>query len=210
MTKVKICGITNLDDALSCASLGADFLGFVFYQKSPRFIPPDAAASVAAHLPPGVLKVGVFVNEKPQVVRRTAESCGLDFLQFHGDETPAYLKKFKEFRVIRAVRVKGRRSLLGLKDYTPEFFLFDTFAEGRFGGTGEPFDWRLLESLKKLKIPFFVSGGLTPDNVGRLLERIRPYAVDVSSGVEQGPGKKDRALVRKFIEAVKGPVVLSG
>lgn len=210
MTKVKICGITNLDDALTCASRGADFLGFIFYRKSPRFIPPETAASIAGHLPPGMLKVGVFVNEKPQVVRRTAESCGLDFLQFHGDETPTYMRQFKEFRVIRAVRVKGRRSLLGLKDYAPAFFLFDTFAEGRFGGTGEPFDWRLLESFKKLKRPFFVSGGLAPDNVGRLLERIHPYAVDVSSGVEKRPGKKDKKLVRAFMRAVKGTFVLSG
>lgn len=204
MTKVKICGLTNLEDARTAVSCGADFLGFIFYKKSPRYIAPEKAALITVSLVPDVFKVGVFVNEKPELVRQVASLCRLDFLQFHGDETPAYLKPFKDFRTIRAVRVKNRLPEAALRKYAPSFFLFDTYERGRYGGTGKTFDRKVFEGLKKLKQPFFVSGGLTPENVRLLVGRLRPYAVDVSSGVEKRPGVKDKALVKKFIAAVKG------
>jgi phosphoribosylanthranilate isomerase len=203
-TKVKICGITNLRDARAAVAAGADFLGFIFYRKSPRYIPPSKARRLIACLPRTVRKVGVFVNEDKERVKAVASSCGLDMVQFHGTETPAYVNAFKACRVIKAVRVKGRRSLEGLDKYRADFFLLDTFRKGRFGGTGATFAWKVLAPLAKKKVNIIVSGGLTPENVGGLLRVFRPYGVDVSSGVEKAPGKKDHGLVKRFIDAVKG------
>ncbi|MFH0877171.1 MAG: phosphoribosylanthranilate isomerase [Candidatus Omnitrophota bacterium] len=199
MTKIKICGITNLKDAQTCGRLGADLLGFVFFKKSKRAISPGKAKAITAKLPKNIAKVGVFVNESPAVVKRIAWQCRLDVLQFHGDEDAAYLKEFKNFRVIKAVRVNGPEALKSLDAFGPATLLFDTFSRKSYGGTGKVFDWALLKRLKKRKKAFFVSGGLTPDNVSSLLEKIRPYGVDVSGGVEQTPGKKDHRLVKKFI-----------
>lgn len=203
MTKVKICGITNPDDAFMSAACGADFLGFVFYKGSQRFITPQIAKKIIETLPPSVLKVGVFVNEEASCVREIAKVCSLDFLQFHGDESQAYINAFKAFRIIKAFRVKDSSFLTELESFDPELFLFDTFKKEAFGGTGQTFDWHLLESLKELKKHFIVSGGLTPENVTGLIERIQPFGVDVSSGVEKSPGKKNCELVKKFIEIVK-------
>ena len=136
-------------------------------------------------------------------VRAISRQCGLDLLQFHGDESPQYLSSFDVGKVIRAVRVRGKDSLSAVKEYRPAFFLFDTLRPDAFGGTGEVFDWAVLESLGDLKTPFFVSGGLTPENVGILIERLRPFGVDVSSGVEKAPGKKDHQKVKEFINKVK-------
>ncbi len=202
-TKVKICGITNLRDARAAAAAGADFLGFVFYRKSPRYIPPSKARRLISRLPRTVCKVGVFVNEDKECVQAVAASCGLDMVQFHGAEAPAYVNSFKGCGVIKAVRVRERRSLEGLDRYRADFFLLDTFRRGRFGGTGEVFAWKVLASLAKKKAKIIVSGGLTPENVGGLLQVFRPYAVDVSSGVEKAPGRKDHKRVKKFIDTVK-------
>lgn len=203
MTNIKICGITNLSDAVFCSSKGADLLGFVFYKKSPRYIAPSKAAKITKQLPKKILKVGVFVNEAPAVVRRIARACGLDILQFHGDETPQYLAGFRGYRVMKAFRVKDQIEPKLLKEYNADFYLFDAFKKDVFGGTGKVFDWKLLSGLKKVKTPVFISGGLTPKNVGSLLAKTRPFCVDVSSGVEKKPGKKDLVLVKQFIDAVK-------
>ncbi|MDD5538598.1 MAG: phosphoribosylanthranilate isomerase [Candidatus Omnitrophica bacterium] len=238
--KVKVCGITNLRDARAAVAAGADFLGFVFYKKSPRYIAPVKAFRLISCLPRTVRKVGVFVNEDKERVKAIAAACGLDMVQFHGTETPAYVNAFKACRVIKAVRVKGRRSLEGLDKYRADFFLLDTFRKGRFGGTGERFPWKLLAPLAqqpvrhklwrtgripprgrkdngamgfsswgstKKKTKFIVSGGLTPDNVGELLQVFKPYAVDVSSGVEKAPGKKDIGKIRQFIQKAKKAAV---
>ncbi len=203
MTLVKICGITNAGDALFCASRGADFLGFVFHQPSPRYVAPAAARRICAKLPGSVRKVGVFVDERPRAARRIAEECGLDVLQFHGRETPAYIGEFADFDVIKAMRVRGPVTRASLTGYGRVFWLFDTFRKGVPGGTGESFDWSMLAQVKKWRRNFFVSGGLTPDNVGALVVSVAPFAVDVSSGVEKSPGIKDHRLVERFINQVK-------
>ena len=198
--RVKICGITNLADAQTAVRAGADLLGFVFYAKSPRFIPPGKARLILRKISRRVRKVGVFVNASVEDVKRTAAACRLDYLQFHGEETPAYLRRFKGYKIIKAVRVKGAASLRQISRYPADFFLFDAFHKKAFGGTGRTFDWALLERLKNLRRPFFISGGLTPQNVSALLKRIRPYGVDVSSGVELKAGKKSSRLIRRFME----------
>jgi len=201
--KVKICGITNLRDARAAVAAGADFLGFVFYKKSPRYIPPPKARRLIARLPRTVRKIGVFVNEDKERVKAIVSACGLDMAQLHGTETPAYVKALKGYRVIKAVRVRGRRSLEDLDRYRADLFLLDTFRKGRFGGTGKRFAWKVLAYLKKKKAKTIVSGGLTPENVDELLRVFQPYGVDVSSGVEKAPGRKDRRLIKKFIYQVK-------
>jgi len=198
-THVKICGITNLADARAAVRGGSDFIGFVFYAKSPRRVLPGKARSIIRKVPGRVKKVGVFVNAPVAEVKRTAQTCGLDALQFHGTETAAYLRRFKGYTVIKAVRVKGPASVRALSRYRADFLLFDAFHEKAFGGTGKTFDWALLKRLKRLRRPFFVSGGLTPANIGALLARVRPYGVDVSSGVESRPGKKSPRLIRLFM-----------
>ena len=197
--RTKICGITNLADARAAVRAGADLVGFVFYAKSPRRILPEEARPIIRRIPGRVQKVGVFVNAPVAEVKSIADVCGLDVLQFHGAETAAYLRRFKGYKTIKAVRVKGAASLRRLSRYPADFFLFDAFHKKAFGGTGRTFDWVLLKRLKSLRKPFFISGGLTPDNIGELLERIRPYGVDVSSGVELRPGKKSRRLIRRFM-----------
>ncbi|MEK7849958.1 MAG: phosphoribosylanthranilate isomerase [Candidatus Omnitrophota bacterium] len=203
MTKIKVCGITNIEDALCAARCGAYFLGFIFYKKSKRCVTPAKAASIINALPKKIIKVGVFVNEKPETVKRIAKECALDILQFHGDETPFYFNGFRGYKTIKAVRLKDEISLERLKKYPCGIFLFDTFKKDKFGGTGEIFDWGLLQSLKALKKTFIVSGGLSPENVAGLIKKAHPFAVDVSSGVEKAPGKKDHQLIKKFIDAVK-------
>jgi phosphoribosylanthranilate isomerase len=201
--KVKVCGITNLRDARAAAAAGADFLGFVFYKKSPRYIEPSKVRRLIACLPRAIRKIGVFVNEDKERVKAVAAACGLDMVQLHGTETPAYVKALEGYRVIKAVRVRGCRSLRGLDRYHADLFLLDTFRKGRFGGTGKRFAWKVLAFLEKKKAKIIVSGGLTPENVDELLRVFQPYAVDVSSGVEKAPGRKDHKRVKKFIDTVK-------
>ncbi len=203
MNRVKICGITNYRDAAFSIKSGADFLGFVFYKKSKRYISPASAKHIIKKLPKRIFKVGVFVNEEQDRVRSIAKSCGLDILQFHGDEKPSYLASFKDWPVIKAIRIKDKIDLAALQAHKPDYFLFDAYKRGIFGGTGESFDWSALKKLNQINTPFFVSGGLSPDNVRQLLMMVRPFCVDVSSGVEKEPGKKDHSLVKKFIHIVK-------
>jgi phosphoribosylanthranilate isomerase len=204
MTKVKICGITNLKDARHAVACGADFLGFVFYPLSPRFISPQKAREIIQALPRSIEAVGVFVNEDPVEVKRVAKYCGLGLIQLHGDESPGYLKRLKSRSVLKALRIKDRIPWVKIRSYGKVMFLFDTYQKNLFGGTGKSFQWEILKSLKKKSIKFIVSGGLRPENVKELVSNIRPFAVDVSSGVESKPGKKDKLLVKKFIKAVKG------
>lgn len=203
MTKVKICGITNIEDALICQENGADFLGFIFYKKSKRCVSAVQARRVIAALNSKVYKVGVFVDENPAMVEKIALSCGLDFLQFHGDEEPEYVAQFKRYKTIKAIRVRDCVCLEEIRAYTRSLILFDTFQQGLYGGTGNVFDWDALKPVKKIKRPFMVSGGLTVENVGGLIKSVKPFAVDVAGGVEKKPGQKDHALVKEFIERVR-------
>jgi phosphoribosylanthranilate isomerase len=199
---VKICGLTNLPDALAAADAGADALGFVFCDKSPRYVSIEAAAGIIRQLPRSIVKVGVFVNAAEEFVRRAIAECGLNLLQFHGDESPAYCLQF-HLMAMKAFRVRDAGSLQTLQDYQTDAWLLDAYVPGKLGGTGELLNWELAVEARKLGRPIFLAGGLTPENVADAVRRVQPYAVDVSSGVEASPGKKDHARVREFIRAAK-------
>lgn len=203
--RVKICGITNSDDAAVAVDAGTDALGFVFYRKSPRYVEPQVVKSIVAGLPPFILPVGVFVNEEPKVVRDLMDSCGLALAQLHGDESAGYCETLGR-PVIKAIGLKGRASLLALAEYRGRAqvrgFLLDAFAPDTYGGTGQTADWNVAAEIAK-SLTVLLAGGLTPDNVESAVRTVKPYAVDVSSGVEVGPGKKDHGKIRAFVQAVK-------
>ena len=201
--KVKICGITNLEDALAATEAGADALGFMFYEKSPRHISLNAAAEISRALPPFVIKTGVFVNADEDLVRRAIGDCHLNLLQFHGDETPEYCAQFG-IMTMKAFRVRDTESLKSLAAYKTDAWLLDAFVPRKPGGTGETFNWDLAVEAKKSGQLIFLAGGLTPENVAEAIRKVQPYGVDVSSGVESSPGKKDISKLRKFIRAAKG------
>jgi len=200
--KVKICGLTNLADALAASEAGADALGFVFCEQSPRRVSLETAAGIIRQLPPSAVKVGVFVNAPEDFVRRAIAECGLNLLQFHGDESPAYCLQF-HLMSMKAFRIRDAASLEALSDYRTDAWLLDAYAPDKLGGTGETFNWELAIEAQKLGRPIFLAGGLTPENVAEAVRRVRPYAVDVSSGVEASPGKKDNTRVNAFIQAAK-------
>jgi phosphoribosylanthranilate isomerase len=199
---VKICGITNAADGIAAAQSGADILGFVFCEASPRFITVEAAAEIIRQLPPFVVKAGVFVDAPSDLVVHAIGACGLNLLQFHGIETPEYCAQFG-LMSMKAFRIRDKVSLEHLKEYSTEAWLLDSYAPDRVGGTGEKFNWDLAREATSLGRPIFLAGGLTPMNVTQAIEQVRPYGVDVSSGVEATPGKKDPAKVRDFIAAAK-------
>ncbi|HJP19444.1 MAG TPA: phosphoribosylanthranilate isomerase [Nitrospinota bacterium] len=197
MIKVKICGITNKEDALYAVECGADALGFIFYEKSPRYIAPDNAKTIIAALPPFVTTVGVFVNKDFNDIRDMALLTGITVVQLHGDESPSYCN-LVEGKLIKAIRVKNDRSIEGLKKYDVDAFLLDSFDKNSFGGSGLTFDWKLAEKAKQYG-KIILAGGLTPDNVEEAVKKVVPYGVDVSSGVEKKPGIKDNNKVKEFI-----------
>jgi phosphoribosylanthranilate isomerase len=203
MVRIKICGITNLEDAMLAADLGADALGFILYPPSPRSIDPDTARAIIAQLPPFVTTVGVFVDEAAATVRELAAQVGLDWLQLHGQETPEYCRALGR-RVIKSFRIQDENSLTGLADYrgAVQAFLLDTYKKGLIGGTGETFNWDLAREARKYG-PIILAGGLTADNVAQAITMAHPWAVDVASGVEARPGKKDPEKLRAFFAALK-------
>jgi phosphoribosylanthranilate isomerase len=202
-TKIKICGITNLDDALLAVELGADALGFIFYQKSPRYIKVTDAANICNALPPFVAKVGVFVDELEYEIEKALNECLLNALQFHGDEPPGFCQKFAA-KSIKAIRVRDEESLRAAEEYDVDALLLDTYTHESRGGTGRTFDWSLAVRAKEfLSVPIILSGGLTTANVQEAVRKVRPYAVDVASGVERERGKKDPEKLRRFIELCK-------
>ena len=194
-TRVKICGITSRKDALAAVECGADALGFVF-APSPRQITADQAGEIIAALPPLVMSVGVFVDAPEHQVREIAQRCRLDVLQFHGDESPAYCHDFDR-RVIKAFRVRDESVADQAAGYDVDARLFDASTGG---GTGRTFDWDLIREIGGYII---LAGGLTPENVIEAIRRVRPYAIDVSSGVEDEPGRKNRRLMEAFIRQVR-------
>lgn len=200
--KVKICGITNLDDASAAADAGADAIGFMFFEQSPRFISIPMAAHIAQNVSPWLMKVGVFVNPEPSLVFETIAHCGLNLLQFHGDETPEFCSQFGVMSM-KAFRIKDAESLKALPLFQTEAYLLDSYVAGKQGGTGEKFNWDLAIEAKSFGKPIFLAGGLTAQNVAEAVRKVEPFAVDVSSGVEISPGKKDHQKIRDFVTAVR-------
>jgi phosphoribosylanthranilate isomerase len=201
--KVKICGITNVEDGMAAAEAGADALGFIFYEKSPRYVPIDKAAVVLRDLPPLIVKVGVFVDAEEDLVFRAIRECGLNLLQFHGAETPEYCLQFG-LMSMKAFQIRDAQSLSRLTDFKTDAWLLDAYSADKLGGTGERFNWDFAIEARKWGRPIFLAGGLTPENVAEAVRHVQPYAVDVSSGVEASPGKKDHDKVKAFIDAARG------
>lgn len=200
--KVKICGITSIADAVAVAEAGADMIGLMFYERSPRHITVELAAEISRAVSPFILKVGVFVNPDEDTVMRAIGDCGVSLLQFHGEETPEFCTQFGAMSM-KAFRVRDAGSLLALPNYPTDAYLLDAYSPDAHGGTGAKFNWDLALEAKAHGKPIFLAGGLTPENVGAAVRQVHPFGVDVSSGVESAPGKKDHAKVRAFIQAVQ-------
>jgi len=198
MIRVKVCGITNVEDARSAVKSGAWALGFVFYKKSPRYVSPFKARKIIEALPPFVTPVGVFVDLKEGAVKEILRFTGIRTVQFHGNETPDYCRRFSPFCVIKAFRVDEKFSVQSLAPYAVQGFLFDAFQKDVPGGTGKTFDWALVREAKNFNRPVILSGGLHSSNVQEAVEAVRPFAVDVSSGVEESPGKKSERSLQEF------------
>ncbi len=200
-TRIKICGICGVDDAEIACSAGADAIGLVFYDKSPRNVTLDSAAEIVASLPPFVSVVGLFVNSSDEEVRQVLSRVQLDLLQFHGDEDESFCSSYDR-PYIRAIRVKSDTDLPSLcQQYvSARGLLLDSFRKDTPGGTGEAFDWELIPS--KLPLPVILAGGLNPENVAQAISAVQPWAVDVSSGVEVSPGKKDQQKIQQFVHAI--------
>lgn len=199
--KVKVCGMTSLKDALVAVEGGADAVGFIFYKKSPRSVTMKTVREIVLELPPFVDTVGVFVDETAEQINKIADYCNLDIIQLHGDESPTFCKKIRR-KVIKAFRIKDMQSVKKISNFQVSGFLLDTFSEKLHGGTGKVFDWNLALPAKKFG-PVIMAGGLTPNNVQQAVRQIRPYGVDVCSGVESEPGIKDHKKVRAFLNNAK-------
>ena len=200
--QIKICGITNIADAQVAEAAGADLIGLMFYEKSPRHVTIATASEISRSISPFLLKVGVFVNPVEEIVSRAIAECGLSLLQFHGDESPVFCAKFGVMSM-KAFRVRDSKSIERLIDYNTDAWLLDAYSAGALGGTGEKFNWELAVEARKLGRPIFLAGGLTPENVGDAVRLVQPFGVDVSSGVESSPGRKDAVRVRLFVERAK-------
>lgn len=201
MTKVKVCGITRWQDARIAVDHGVDALGFIFYPKSPRFLSPEKARYIIRKLPPFVTTVGVFVDAPLEEIQSLVLQCGLSSVQLHGHESPAFCKKCST-KVIKAFRVRGNRIPAGISRYAVDAFLLDTHRTGMPGGTGSIFPWDVARKARRYG-KIILAGGLNVENISRAIRFVRPYAVDVSSGVEEKPGKKDPGLLRDFLKLAK-------
>lgn len=199
--RAKICGITNREDALCAVDAGADALGFIFYEKSPRYVAPEVVGEIVAELPPFVTPVGVFVNVPEARIDAVVKLAGLRAIQLHGDEPPEACLGHA-VPVIRALRVGEDFEPEQMRSYLVDTFLLDTAKSGKYGGTGETFDWSKAIAAKEMG-RIVLSGGLDPDNVTEAMASVGPYAVDASSGVEAEPGKKDHNKVKQFLKAVR-------
>ncbi len=203
MVKVKICGITNYEDALFAVESGADALGFIF-ADSPRRILPEAALDIIRRLPPFIKSVGVFVDEAPERITEIVSLCGIDLIQLHGKEPPGICGQFMQ-RVIKAIAVRDNSVIEDLRPYQGRVrgLLLDTYSENLAGGTGRTFNWDLAIKAKELGIPVILAGGLGPSNIVEAVSKVKPYAVDVNSGVEERPGKKSHVLITELFEKVE-------
>ena len=209
MTLIKICGITNLDDALAAIAAGADALGFNFYKPSPRYITPQSAREMVDRLPASILAVGVFVNEEtPESVRNIASEAGVAALQLHGDESPAYCRELADRFVIKTLAVSTNFDNRMVHAYETQAVMLDTKDNALRGGTGRRFDWSIAQQVTKqvnqLGKKLFLAGGLSPENIAEAIETVRPYAVDACSALENKPGIKDHTRLRAFVHAARG------
>ncbi|HHO48801.1 MAG TPA: phosphoribosylanthranilate isomerase [Desulfobacteraceae bacterium] len=206
--RIKVCGITRLEDALYAVKAGVDALGFIFHRPSPRYIEPENVRYIIDRLPPFINTVGVFVDKKRSEVEEIIDYCGLDYAQLHGDESPKYCERLLRVaapcHLIKAFRVGPRTTAEAFVPYTPfvKAFLLDTYDRALAGGTGRSFDWSIIATLG-LARPFILAGGLSPDNVADAVRAARPSFLDVSSGVEESPGVKDHRLISGFVHAVR-------
>ena len=202
MTKVKICGITNLNDAKIAVDYGADAIGFVF-AESVRKVSEEKVKTIVQKLPPFVTFVGLFVNETAKNIGDVCKYCGLDAIQLHGNEPPNFLNRLRQYKIIKAFRIRTVSDIHPITRYKVNAILLDGYADNKMGGTGTSFDWKIVKKVKASS-PIIIAGGLTHLNVLHAIKIANPYGVDVSSGVEDKPGKKDKRLIKKFIDAVKG------
>ncbi len=209
MVKVKICGVTNLDDAMLVTNVGADFIGFNFYPESPRKISAKLCKEIVSKLPPFITPVGVFVDEDINELKKTAKKCALKMIQLHGNETPEYCAQAAQetgLPVLKAFRIENETSLEAIKPYLEavSYLLLDAFVPGEPGGTGETFNWDLAVRAKDLNKPFFLAGGLNPDNIQDAISKVQPFAVDCASGVERLQRRKDYDKLNRFVRKVRG------
>jgi phosphoribosylanthranilate isomerase len=209
MTKVKICGITNLEDAVLVANLGADFAGMNFYKESPRKISLQMAKDIVSKLPKFITPCGVFVDEEPSALLKTIKKLGLGMIQLHGNESPEYCGRVKSMatvKIIKVFRVSDEQSLAPISAHLEniDYILLDTLVQGEQGGTGEVFNWDIALKAKEFGKPIFLAGGLTPENVLDAIEKVDPFAVDVASGVERLPRRKDYQKTMNFIKRSRG------
>ncbi|MCK4244619.1 MAG: phosphoribosylanthranilate isomerase [Candidatus Omnitrophica bacterium] len=209
MTEIKICGITNEEDAKAAVDSGVDFLGFNFYPKSPRFIAPGKAKEIIDALSSDIARVGVFVNEEISVIEQTIRDCSLNLLQLHGDETVLFCEelkyKIKDYKLIKVFRIDNEQDMKFIPEFgkVADYYLLDTYSVDKFGGTGRTFSWNLACQIKKMGKPIFLSGGLTPENVEEAIKKVDPFCVDVASGVESYSGKKNLEKMKLFVEQVR-------
>lgn len=206
MTKVKICGITNLEDALVSAKFGADALGFNFYEKSPRYIAPEKGREIIEQLPEEILKVGVFVNENFEKIAETARIAGLDAVQLHGEETPEFARRLKQktnLEIIKAFRVSADFAPEDVLKYETDAILLDAYSPKEYGGTGETFNWEIAKRVQEIFPKMYLAGGLSADNIASAIIAVKPFAVDSCSLLEKQKGSKDMQKVKNFIFAIK-------
>lgn len=201
MTEIKICGVTNMEDASCVATCGADAIGFIFYPKSPRYVAPERVKEIIEKIPKEITKVGVFVNHDVVEVKETIDFCSLDLVQLHGDESPAYCGQFPQSQVIKTLAPRTEDDLGNVREYPVKAILVDAHDPVRYGGTGEQSDWELAAKVKEIS-PLILAGGLTLDNIQEAIETVSPHAVDINSGTERSPGKKDHQKVKEIIDLV--------
>jgi len=201
IVKVKICGLTNYEDAAAAMDMGADMLGFNFYPKSPRYIEPAKAAKIISKLPAFTDVIGVFVNEPIEKIHEIRKLCRLDWIQLHGDEDPAFCNEFRnsDVKVMKAIRVKDQKDVESAENFFTDAILLDAFNPKKYGGTGVSFDWNIIGHIDKR---VFLAGGINPGNVAKAVE-LGVYGIDVCSGIEIRPGKKDKRLMRKLFENIR-------
>ena len=202
MIQVKFCGITNKDDALFAAKCGAAALGFIFYPPSPRYIKPEDAKTIIGSLSDKLVKIGVFVNEKPQEIKRVMEYCALDMIQLHGDESPEYCRHFAAPIIIKAVELKNNDDVIRTLDYDVAAILVDNRHAGLYGGTGKKSNWDLACRVRNKK-SLILSGGLNEENIAQVLKTVAPAALDINSGVEKSPGIKDHKKLAQIFDIIR-------